>query len=234
MDTRAASGAGAAGTPATDRAYEHVKRAILDRTFAGGELLSEGELATHVGCSRTPVREALLRLETEDLVRLYPKKGALVLPVSPREIDDVLETRELIETHAVSRVQPASDQLAAELAEQVSAMREYAATGDPGAFVRVDREFHRSIVAASGNEILTRLYDSLRDRQLRMGEAAMSAAPARMERTVDEHAAILDALRQPEGGGGEDTTERARTAVRTHLGTASEHLRDRGGPRAGR
>src|SRR6185437_11934747 len=65
--------------PAAERVYAYVKAAILDRTYPGGELLTEGELATAVGVSRTPVREALLRLEESGLVKLYPKKGALVL-----------------------------------------------------------------------------------------------------------------------------------------------------------
>ena len=66
-------------------------------------LLTEGELAEAVGVSRTPVREALLRLEVEGLIKLYPKKGALVLPVSAQEITDVVETRLLVEQHAVRK-----------------------------------------------------------------------------------------------------------------------------------
>src|SRR4051794_14668143 len=89
--------------PAAERVYSHVKQAVLDRSFEGGSLLTEGELAEAVGVSRTPVREALLRLEAEGLLRLYPKKGALVLPVSAQEITDVVETRLLVEEHAVRR-----------------------------------------------------------------------------------------------------------------------------------
>src|SRR3954453_19326632 len=115
--------------PATSRAYDHVKRAILDRAYPGGALLSEGEIATAVGVSRTPVREALLRLETEGLVRLYPKRGALVLPVSPQEVSDVLETRELVETFTAGRA-ALGPALAEELQGLLTAMREHSATGD--------------------------------------------------------------------------------------------------------
>ncbi|RSS85248.1 GntR family transcriptional regulator, partial [Streptomyces sp. WAC05292] len=73
---------------AADRVYRHVKEHVLDRRYEGGTLLTEGGLATAVGVSRTPVREALLRLQAEGLLRLYPKKGALVLPVSAQEIAD--------------------------------------------------------------------------------------------------------------------------------------------------
>jgi len=101
--------------PAAERVYAYVKAAILDRVYPGGELLTEGELATAVGVSRTPVREALLRLEESGLVKLYPKRGALVLPVLPQEIEDVLEARELIETHAAAKVWPRRKQAVIEL-----------------------------------------------------------------------------------------------------------------------
>src|SRR6478609_8224263 len=107
---------------ASERTYAHLKRSILDGTHAGGVLVSEGEIATAVGVSRTPVREALLRLEAEGLVRLYPKRGALVLPVSPQEIADVLETRELVETFTAGKAEigPA---LVEELTGLLEAMR---------------------------------------------------------------------------------------------------------------
>lgn len=88
---------------AAERVYQHVKQGVLDRRYEGGTLLTEGELAAAVGVSRTPVREALLRLETEGLLKLYPKKGALVLQVSAQEITDVLETRLLVEEFTVRR-----------------------------------------------------------------------------------------------------------------------------------
>src|SRR3954466_11607187 len=114
---------------ATSRAYDHLKQAILDRAYPGGALLSEGEVATAVGVSRTPVREALLRLEAEGLLRLYPKRGALVLPVSPQEISDVLETRELVETFTAGRA-TLGPELVAELSRLLTAMRDHAEAGD--------------------------------------------------------------------------------------------------------
>src|SRR3954454_22484179 len=126
---------------ATSRAYDHVKQVMLDRAYPGGALLSEGEIATAVGVSRTPVREALLRLETEGLLRLYPKRGALVLPVSSQEISDVLETRELVETFTSGKA-TLGPALTAELPGCIEAMREHAAAGDAKEFARADRCFH--------------------------------------------------------------------------------------------
>ncbi|MGW4348582.1 GntR family transcriptional regulator [Streptomyces sp. NPDC004690] len=181
--------------PAADRVYTHVKQAVLDRRYEGGTLLTEGELAEAVGVSRTPVREALLRLEVEGLLKLYPKKGALVLPVSAQEIADVVETRQLVEGHAVRKAVPAPAGLLARLAELLEQQKRQAAAGDLAGAAVTDRCFHAEIVRSGGNEILSRLYDQLRDRQLRMGVAVMHSHPDRIAKTLAEHEAILRALR---------------------------------------
>jgi DNA-binding GntR family transcriptional regulator len=182
--------------PAADRVYTHVKQAVLDRRYEGGTLLTEGELAEAVGVSRTPVREALLRLEVEGLLKLYPKKGALVLPVSAQEITDVVETRQLVEGHAVRKAVPAPAALLERLEELLEQQKRQAATGDYAAAAVTDRCFHAEIVRSGGNAILSRLYDQLRDRQLRMGVAVMHSHPDRIAKTLAEHEAILRALRE--------------------------------------
>jgi DNA-binding GntR family transcriptional regulator len=181
--------------PAADRVYHHVKQGVLDRRYEGGTLLTEGELAEAVGVSRTPVREALLRLEVEGLITLYPKKGAMVRPVSAQEIADVVETRQLVEGHAMRKAVPAPPRLVERLAELLEQHRRQAAAGDLAAAAVTDRCFHAEIVRHAGNEILAKLYDQLRDRQLRMGVAVMHAHPDRITKSVAEHADILDALR---------------------------------------
>ena len=181
--------------PAADRVYAHVKQGVLDRRYQGGALLTEGELAESVGVSRTPVREALLRLEVEGLIKLYPKKGALVLPVSAQEIKDVVETRLLVEEHAARKAVPAPAALIARLEELVERQREQTAAGDLAAAAVTDRCFHAEIVRSGGNEILSRLYDQLRDRQLRMGVAVLHSHPDRIAKSLAEHEELLRALR---------------------------------------
>ena len=88
---------------AKDRALDYVKAQVLTGAFSWGELISEGEVASARGMSRTPVREAFLRLEAEGLLRLYPKRGALV-PVSPEEVRVVTEARLLLEQFAAGKV----------------------------------------------------------------------------------------------------------------------------------
>src|SRR4051794_12919907 len=155
---------------ASDRVYSHAKAQILARTYAPHDLLTEGELADAVGVSRTPVREALLRLQAEGLVRLLPKRGALVEPVTPAEVQDVLEVRRLIEAFAVRKaVSAARPPLLARLGTHLQHMRDALASRDAATYVEADRDFHAELVAATGNRILVDLYRSLRDRQLRMG-----------------------------------------------------------------
>ncbi|MFE1954614.1 GntR family transcriptional regulator [Streptomyces sp. NPDC059524] len=197
--------------PAAERVYDHVKRGVLERRYEGGTLLTEGELAEAVGVSRTPVREALLKLEVEGLLKLYPKKGALVLPVSAQEIADVVETRLLVEEHAVRKAVPAPPRLLDRLAELLERQQAQAAAGQFVDAATTDRCFHAEIVRSAGNEILSRLYDQLRDRQLRMGVAVMHSHPDRIAKTLAEHGEILDALRAGD-------EEAAVAVVRRHVG----------------
>ncbi|GAA3067176.1 GntR family transcriptional regulator [Streptomyces roseofulvus] len=204
--------------PAAERVYSHVKRAVLDRRYEGGTLLTEGELAQAVGVSRTPVREALLKLEMEGLLKLYPKKGALVLAVSAQEIADVVETRLLVEEFAVRKAVPAPPALLTRLEELLEEQQRQAGEGDLGEVAVTDRCFHAEIVRHAGNQILARLYDQLRDRQLRMGVAVMQAHPDRVAQNIAEHAEILDRLRAGDAEG-------AAAAVRRHLGRVGSLVR---------
>ena len=214
----AESAPGVERIPAAERVYAYVKAAILDRAYPGGELLTEGELAHAVGVSRTPVREALLRLEASGLVKLYPKKGALVLPVLPQEINDVLEARELIETHAAAKVWPRRKELVIALEPLLLQMRACRRAGDPKGFLEADRAFHEAIVDAAGNDILTKVYNSLRDRQVRMGAKSILVVPARMDKSIAEHQEMIEAL-------GGNSGKRFRDLVVGHIHGAAKHLR---------
>ncbi|MGW0856957.1 GntR family transcriptional regulator [Streptomyces sp. NPDC002690] len=197
--------------PAAERVYSHVKEAVLDRRYEGGTLLTEGDLAEAVGVSRTPVREALLRLEVEGLIKLYPKKGALVLAVSAQEIADVIETRLLVEEFAARKAVPASPRLIVRLEELLAEQSTLASAGDLAAVSVADRCFHAEIVRNAGNQILSRLYDQLRDRQLRMGVAVMEAHPDRIAANITEHTELLEAIRSGDA-------DAAAQVVRRHVG----------------
>ncbi|MDT7659575.1 MAG: hypothetical protein QOF38_4290 [Pseudonocardiales bacterium] len=183
---------------AKDRAYRYTKDGVLDGRFPGGELISEGAVADALRMSRTPVREAFLLLEAEGLLRLFPKRGALVVPVSAHEIESVLEARELIEGHALRKILRRPDEtrtvVTTQLREVLADQEARLATGDEHAFVDADRTFHQIIVTEAGNPILLELYQSLRDRQLRMGIGALVRDPDRGRRIMREHTALVEGL----------------------------------------
>jgi DNA-binding GntR family transcriptional regulator len=203
---------------ATTRVYQHLKRAILERIHAEGALLSEAEIAATVGVSRTPVREALLRLESEGLVALYPKRGVLVRPVSAAEIEDVIDARRLVEVHAAGRAWAHRQRLAGELEQLLDAMRAARDDTDVPGLMAADRAFHEAVVAGGGNAILSELYQRLRDRQMRIGVAATRVEPERMGRAVADHSELIAALRG-------DDPERWRALTERHIGVAAVHLR---------
>ena len=179
---------------AKDRAYAFTKQRVLDATYAGGDLLTEGEVAEALGMSRTPVREAFLLLEGEGLLRLYPKRGALVVPVSAAEVEAVMETRALVERFAVEKAIARGVDVTGAMRDAIARQERHADAGDLDGFVAADREFHTILVAAAGNQIVTSLYDSLRDRQQRMGVTALRREPRRLGEILDEHRGLTDAI----------------------------------------
>jgi DNA-binding GntR family transcriptional regulator len=202
-----------AGT-AKDRALEYVKAQVLTGQFPGGELISEGDVAAALGMSRTPVREAFLRLEAEGLLRLYPQRGALVVPVSPDEARDVIEARLILEKFATTKVVGRGPAACAAVYERLSGelkrQRDAAAVNDWREFLDADRAFHTVTLEESGNAILSGFYSSLRDRQMRMiGESALRD-PNRITTIMDEHRGIAEALRDGD-------LPQAVRAVQTHL-----------------
>lgn len=180
---------------AAQRAYDFTKWAILNAVYAGGDLLTEGGLASEIGVSRTPVREALLRLEVEGLVRLYPKKGAIVSSFSVAEAEDVLEARVLVENFTAGRsfanratLLPALEETHAEMTQR---MRER----DTAGFTDADRRFHELIVDAAGNGVLSAIYRTLRERQTLFTSVLMRGRADRMAAAVAEHDKIIETLR---------------------------------------
>ena len=205
------------GRSAAQVAYDYVKARLLDGRFAGGTLLSENEIAQRLDVSRTPVRQAFVQLEAEGLLELYPRRGALVVPISPSEAEDVLEARMLIEQHAARRAVRAGPGLAVALREQI-AEQEDSLAGDGAGFAWSDRAFHRAIVEAAGNQLLTRQYDALRDRHQRIAAVTIARDPSRIERFVAEHREIAAAFEAGDG-------DRAAELLGTHLQGAHELVR---------
>jgi DNA-binding GntR family transcriptional regulator len=208
-------------TAAKDRALDYVKSQVLTGAFPGGELISEGEVAAALGMSRTPVREAFLRLEAEGLLRLYPQRGALVVPVSSEEARAVIEARLLLEEFAVGKVIGRGRAVRAAVFERLSGQlqrqRDAAAEPDWQEFLEADRTFHNITLDESGNRILSDFYSSLRDRQMRMTGESVIRDAQRMMTIMDEHRSIAEALRDGD-------LQQARKAVQNHLASTVRAL----------
>lgn len=201
---------------AQDVVFRWLKRHITTLPRRDGVFLTESEVSQATGTSRTPVREALLRLEADGFLQIVPKKGAYVPPVTEADIDAVMQARGLVEDWCVRRSADLGEVLAAQLDQLIA--RQAQQRDDLVAFIESDRLFHRTIVAAAGNPVLAGFYESLRDRQLRMGIQALGASGRRIDEVLDEHAAIVAGLRARDAS-------RAAQAVAQHLATTLAALR---------
>lgn len=193
---------------AQDVTYRWLKNHIARLPRQEGSFLTEVGVAEAAGTSRTPVREALLRLQAEGVVQIVPKKGAFVPPISDGEVQAVMQARGLVEDWCARQVAPMAGGLADELDRLVA--EQEGLSEDPVAFIDCDRAFHRTIVRRAGNSVLAEFYESLRERQVRMGLHAVATGEDRVRTVLDEHAAIVAAIRSGEA-------ERAAQAVATHL-----------------
>ncbi|MDE3207069.1 MAG: GntR family transcriptional regulator [Acidobacteriota bacterium] len=163
--------------PSAQRVYEETKEQILSGELPGGTLLSENEVARRLQVSRTPAREAFVRLEAEGLLSLQPRRGAVVVPVPINEAVDVLEVREALEVGAVRRLarRPDRSRLLASAHAELQAQRVHVKARDLEAFAVSDHAFHRAIVDAGGNAVASHFYATLGDRQRRMTAQAIGA-----------------------------------------------------------
>ena len=207
------------GGPAKERAYAYTKQRVLDLTFPGGSMLSEGEVAHALELSRTPVREAFLQLESEGLLELYPKRGALVVPVSTAEVLGVVEARSVVERFAVAKVIENGIPVAHELELSIAQQNLLVARHDAEGFVAADREFHRILVLATSNPVFLGFYDSLRDRQRRMIALSLSRDADRARAVIAQHRELAVAIT-------EGDLEAAYEVLERHL---SQHVREAAG-----
>ncbi|MEJ1160449.1 GntR family transcriptional regulator [Prosthecomicrobium sp. N25] len=184
-----------AGT-AADRAYRLIRRAILDLTFLPGSTLSESALVDQIGVSRTPIRQALQRLEHENLVRILPQRGTVVAPLDMAGFREALFTRVSLETasaaEAARRATPAD---CAELAAQTGEQERAVAAGDDATFFKLNELFHRRIMALAGVPNVWSVVESAKvhlDR-FRVGHLTLTD-PYPLKPVVAEHVALVDAL----------------------------------------
>ena len=195
-----------------DRVYERIKEAIQDGRIKPGQRLVQDALARQLGISRSPVREAIVRLGQEGFIHLEPHRGAVVRPVTDREMDQIYQVRQLLEPFAAAEASAhATDE---EIDRLVEVQREAEHQRDalnPGQVFWVNGEFHRVLVAPCRNEVLVGLLASLWERQVTFRAFAMYAERrGALDHMLSEHQGILDAFRSRR-------RERVRTLVDYHI-----------------
>jgi DNA-binding GntR family transcriptional regulator len=176
--------------PAADKAYRAVLDSIVAGTAPAGTLLTEGQVAETIGMSRTPVREAFLRLSTEGLLDLYPKRGAIVTAPSAAEVGQLLQVRAMFEKNAVAWMAAGGvpEGLEATLRGHLDAQT---GAADSLEFARSDRALHEAIVGAGGNSIADGLFAQTGPRLLRYWHEPAEHAESR-ERLATEHGELVD------------------------------------------
>ena len=204
---------------AARRAYDFAKWAILSAVYEAGDVITEGGLANELGVSRTPVREALLRLEVEGLVHLRPKKGAVVATFSMHDVEDVLEARELVEIHTAPKSYAARDTLLPQVEAVHAEMRQRRNEHDTAGFTDADRRFHELIVDAADNAVLSSIYRMIRERQTLFTSVMIRGRVDRMDEAVAEHDRVIAALKGDDAG---EFCEVVRSHLRWSIALARE------------
>ena len=196
--------------PLRDVVFKTLRQAILKGELEPGERLMEIQLAERLGVSRTPIREAIRKLELEGLVLMIPRRGAEVAKISEKNLRDVLEVRRSLEELAIDlacqRVQEK------ELETLREAQKEFAAAvaaGDAMEIAQTDEKFHEIIYSGTGNQKLMQILSNLREQMYRYRLEYIKDANKRQILLV-EHEQILKALSLRH-------VQEAKLAVREHI-----------------
>jgi DNA-binding GntR family transcriptional regulator len=178
-----------------NQAYEQIRQKILDNHWPPGYQAMEQEVALALGMSRTPVREALIRLQQEGFVEVIPRRGMRVLPVSPtdmREIYEILTALECSAAETVAKRGPSAEELAP-LITATQAMEAALQLDDLDAWAAADETFHHALVALAGNRMLLDTVMGFWDRAHRARMFTLRLRPKPVNSTL-EHMQLVDML----------------------------------------
>jgi DNA-binding GntR family transcriptional regulator len=177
-----------------------IRSGIFDGTFRPGTQMREVRLATQLGVSRGPLREALQRLIQEGLLEHRRHRGVFVVRLSPEDVKDIYFIRETLELPAVLQlVRNPSPEIMASLQELVESMSSADQEGDRARAVQLDAEFHQKIVDGAGSVRLTRMFETVQA-ETRMCLGALRPSYPDEYDVAGEHRALLQALRTADEG----------------------------------
>jgi DNA-binding GntR family transcriptional regulator len=182
--------------PLREVVCETLREAISTGVLKPGERLMEIQLAEELGVSRTPVREAIRKLELEGFVVMVPRRGTYVADFSIRDINEVFEVRSALEILAAGL---AAERITEEELEQMERllvqMGEQIEHGDIDTIVDIDSQFHDILYRASRNDRLVGIINNLREQLTRLRAVSMQN-PGRLKVMIEEHSRLVEAIAQ--------------------------------------
>ena len=208
----------ARGESLVDSAYEQIRRRILDNEWPPGHRALEQEVALALGMSRTPVREALMRLRGEHLVELIPRHGMRVLPVSPGELSDIYQILTALECTAaesLARRRPDAAMLRP-LVDATRAMDRALKADDLDAWAVADESFHAGLLELAGNRQLQATVMNYWDRAHRARMFTLRLRP-RPTRSTREHRQMVERLMAGDADGAARVTRAHRERANAEL-----------------
>ncbi|MDK2881641.1 MAG: hypothetical protein PWQ99_1416 [Clostridia bacterium] len=180
--------------PLREVVFDTLREAIINGVLRPGERLMELQLAEELGVSRTPIREAIRKLELEGFVVMVPRKGAYVAGISLKNIADVFEVRAALEALAAGlAAERITDEELEGLERIIVRKKKSIEEGDVAGFVQCDMEFHDAFYKASRNERLVQILGNLQDEIHRFRSVSL-AYPGRMQDALEEHRKIVEAV----------------------------------------
>jgi DNA-binding GntR family transcriptional regulator len=216
----------ASTTSLVDDAYRTMRERILDNEWAPGHRALEQELALELGMSRTPVREALIRLSKEGLVEVVPRHGMRVLPVSAVDMDEIYQLLGSLEATAAElvarRKPPLRDIAPLEAASR--AMDAALKVDDLDAWARADERFHRHLVELCGNRLLAATVYNFWDRAHRARMFTLRLRPKPVHSTR-EHTDLVRAIRKGDADAAREIHRAHRERGRRELTAILERYR---------
>lgn len=203
--------------PLREIVCDTLRQAIVDGIFKPGERLMEIQLAEEMGVSRTPVREAIRKLELEGFVAMIPRRGTYVADISIKDINDVYEIRIALDVLAVGlTAERISDEDLVKLRALLINVEKQIESGDIDKIVEADSQFHDALYQSSHNQRLVGIISNLRDQFTRLRTRSMNY-PGRLDNTLKEHKDLVDAIASRD-------VIRAQELARLHLENAEQTL----------
>ncbi len=185
--------------PLRELVLEALREAILNGTLQPRERLMEIQLAEELGVSRTPIREALRKLEQEGFIIMIPRKGAYVSDFSLRDLEDTFEVRRSLEgLSAELCAERATEEEISEMERLLEQKALAISANDMEKLLEVDTAFHELLYQCSRNKRLINTLSILREQIERFRSASLQY-PGRMTRSLEEHRAIFAAIRARDG-----------------------------------